>query len=91
VGLGFSLKSADHLIGVDFQNAADLVRRLDSTPPSLYLFEPEMAPHANEANSFIYELEPGIVGATAQLARCYYIEFRRPQCDEYNRSVFLEG
>ncbi len=91
VALGFSLESSEHFTGVDFQNIAELVEKLNWVPPSLYLFEPGATPHAKISDAVIRELKPHFFGATLQSENCYYIEFRQAQSREYSRSVFLEA
>ncbi len=91
VALGFSLESGEHFTGVDFQNTAELVEKLNWVPPSLYLFVPGKTPRMNITDVIIRDLKPDFFGATVQPANCYYIEFRQSEWNEYSRSVFLEG
>jgi hypothetical protein len=91
VALGFSLESGENFTGVDFQNAAELVEKLNWVAPSLYLFEHGKTPRANISDVVIRELKADFFGAAVRPENCYYIEFRQPQSSEYNRSVFLEG
>jgi hypothetical protein len=91
VVLGFSLQSGQHSTGVDFENTAQLAEKLNSVPPSLYLFQPGKTPRTDTTNVVIRDLMPGFFGTSTQTSNCYYIEFRPAQSTEYNRSVFVEG
>jgi diadenosine tetraphosphatase ApaH/serine/threonine PP2A family protein phosphatase len=91
VALAFSLTCGSRPRGIDFRNRKELEERLDSSPPSLYLFhrgeEPRnrMAP-GNPAQN----LSPSTFAVQPD-ALCYYLEFRQKNTEEYCRSVFVEG
>jgi hypothetical protein len=90
VSLGFSLESGDRPRGVDFQTKEEFCARLDWSPPSLYLFRRGEEPHTQTAHANVQHVDPAILGAQGD-ARCYYLEFRQQEGDEYCRSVFVEG
>ena len=92
VALAFSLTSGNRPCGIDFRTRKELEQRLDSSPPSLYLFhrgeEPrnQMPPDnlAQYLNHSMFAIQEAEVG-------CYYLEFLQQDADEYCRSVFIEG
>jgi hypothetical protein len=88
VGLGFSLNADGEENGVNFQTRAELSARLNSSPPSLYLFRRGSEPHRQNGSAGIYPLDPATLGVGGH-ARCFYLEFK--QADEQYRSVFVEG
>jgi len=90
VALGFSLESGVQPRGVDFRTNEELSARLDWSPPSLYLFPRGEEPHTQSAHDAVQPLDPVILGADCDL-RCYYLEFRLQDSDQYCRSVFIEG
>jgi len=102
VVLGFSLQADDKKIGVDFKTLDEFAKRLNWSPPSLYLFgagidqtlENERAIKAGHvcADAVVEELdEPNIFG-TLETGQCrLYTEFKRTGDTEYCRSVLLQG
>ena len=92
VSLCFSLVAADKPCGVDFQTREDLLAKLDWSPPSLYLFDRGNEPDKQTAaaDGTIQVLDPAICGAHADV-RCYYLEFKPQDDDEFRRSVSVEG
>ncbi len=97
VALGFSLPGSREPIGVDFASISELAVKLDSTPPSLYLFnrgqEPAPTVLLSAANGEILP-DPlvqtiSIFPDLAQSAGCNYMEFMRPGDEEYRRSIFV--
>ncbi len=101
VVLGFSLQAEDKKIGIDFTTQEDFAKRLDWTPPSLYLFKAE-TDHSLEnekaikegrvsEDAEVKELDMNLFGAPETRQRCFYTEFRRTDDTEYCRSVFLQG
>jgi len=89
VGLGFSLQSGDHPRGIDFHTKEEFCERLDWSPPSLYLFHQGEEPHTQGESAEVRGLNSSILGVGD--LRCYCLEFRQPDSDEYFRSVFVEG
>ena len=97
VGLGFSLPGGRKPIGVNFGSIDELGIKLDSTPPSLYLFkrgqEPALTLLLSASNG---ETLPGPLVRTisvfpdiADSAACNYMEYLRPDDTEYRRSIFV--
>ena len=83
VALGISLPGSRDLIGIDFDSMDELVAKLASTPPSLYLFnrgqEPVPTLLLSAENGEVLP-DPvvqtiGIFPGAAQNADCNYIEF----------------
>jgi hypothetical protein len=96
VGLGLSIAAEDNIGEHGTVSSSDLQARMDSTPPSLYLFPAGHDP--------IKELErairDGVVESDAVSRRmtfaddervpcCYYLKFRRAGADDYTQSVFF--
>jgi hypothetical protein len=102
VVLGFSLQSDDKKIGVDFKTLNEFTKRLDWTPPSLYLFGAGID-HISQnekavkegfvcADAEVRELDDlSIFGALETGQRCLYMEFKRTGQADYCRSVLLQG
>jgi hypothetical protein len=92
VGFGFSLSAGDRHRGVDFQTRKDFFEELNSSPPSLYLFDRGGEPDKRTmlAGGMVQNLDPAIFGLQGGV-RCYYLEFKQPDIDEFSRSLFLEG
>jgi len=101
VVLGFSLQSEDKKIGVDFTTQEEFAKRLNWTPPSLYLLK-AATDHTVEnekaikeghvcGDAEVKELDMNLFSALETGQRCFYTEFRRTDDAEYCRSVFLQG
>jgi hypothetical protein len=91
VALAFSLKSGARRQGVDFCTRSELQERLNSSPPSLYLF-PRGEPESRGAlGDSVEGLDPTILGIAMDDVSCYYLEFLPQDADEYCRSVFVES
>jgi hypothetical protein len=92
VCLAFSLVATDQPCGIDFQTREDLLAKLDWSPPSLYLFDRGKEPGKQIAptEGAVQVLDPAICGAQAD-DRCYYLEFKPEDDDEFRRSVWVEG
>ena len=90
VCLGFSLCSVKSLTGVNFRTKQELYTQLDWSPPSLYLFRDGDEPHNQSVSARVQVLSPEILGTIDDL-RCYYLEFKQQDTDEYFRSVLVEG
>jgi hypothetical protein len=92
VALAFSLTSGSRPRGIDFQTRKEFEERLDSSPPSLYLFRRGEEPRNQTAPGNPAEnVDPSTFSVQPTDARCYYIEFRQENTEEYCRSVFVEG
>ena len=92
VGLGFSLEADDQLRGVDFRTREEFLQRLDWSPPSLYLFDRGQEPDRQTAaaGGAVQDIDPTILGLRGH-ARCYYLEFKTQEDNEFRRSVFFVG
>ncbi len=92
VSLCFSLVATDQPCGIDFQTREDLLAKLDWSPPSLYLFDRVKEPDKQIAppEGTVQALDPTICGAQAD-DRCYYLEFKPQDDDEFRRNVSVEG
>jgi len=92
VGLGFSLESGGKALGIDFRTKQELHAKLDSSPPSLYLFRRGGEPNTqvSAAEGTVQYFDPAILGAQGDL-RCCYLEFKQPGFTKFYRSVFVEG
>lgn len=92
VCLGFSLVATEQACGIDFQTRQDLLAKLDWSPPSLYLFDRGKEPDRQTvlAGGTVQALDPAVYGAQAG-ERCYYLESKPQDDDEFRRSVFVEG
>jgi hypothetical protein len=103
VVLAFSLEAGSKAQGVDFGTQAQLVERFDWTPPSLYLFHrgDEVGARvqklltegsSNMQNTKVDDLAvEKLIGKALPVKRCYYIESKRRDSDEYSRCVYIEG
>lgn len=92
VALGFSLRSGNGPCGIDFRTRKELEERLDSSPPSLYLFHRGEGPENKMgADNLPPDLSHSIFASREAGVACYYLEFLQQDDDEYRRSVFIEG
>ena len=98
--LAYSLKSARYPQGVDFETLGEFTSRLDSSPPSLYLFRDGHEPWAETSaigsgaiwdGVLVEPLSPALFGIGFNPSRCYYMEFKQVGAGEYSRSVFIAG
>jgi hypothetical protein len=93
VVLAFSLESDERPKGINFNNSEGLKRNFHVTPPSLYLFRPGTefwAPVAEQMT--VEEVDPvPLFGASPVIKRCIYMEFKRPDSEDYTRSLFVVG
>lgn len=83
LGIGLSLVSGKTAIGINFHNEKDLIAELDSSPPSIYIFQ-EMFDF--NANGWV-ELNKKEINIS-DLAE-YFFEFQSPHDNEFRRSFFL--
>jgi len=92
VALAFSLRSGSRPLGIDFWTRNELEERLDSSPPSLYLFHRGGEPRNKMApGNLAQDLNPSMFGIQGAEVGRYYLEFLQQDDDEYRRSVFIEG
>ncbi|MHB8525641.1 MAG: hypothetical protein ACYDD2_05715 [Candidatus Acidiferrales bacterium] len=94
VALGFSLMDGKPLSKFDFKKKYQLMRHVDWSPPSLYLFgrnaEPwTQAGSASASNKVVLQDLRAINGKHPLIAYCCYLEFT--QTTELYRSFFLVG
>jgi hypothetical protein len=92
VGLGFSLESGGKALGIDFRTKQELHAKLDSSPPSLYLFRRGGEPRTqvSAAEGTVQYFDPAMLGALGDVL-CYYLEFKQPGFTKFYRSAFVEG
>lgn len=88
--LSFSLHSSEVLTGINFRTQEELLDQLDCSSPSLYLFRRRDEPHTQSKSANVQALNPAILGVVDG-TRCYYMEFKQQNGEEYSRSVFVEG
>jgi hypothetical protein len=92
VALAFSLRSGSRPRGIDFQTRSELEERLDSSPPSLFLFRRGEEPRNQmTASNPSRDLNPSIFAIQDVGVTCYYLEFLQGDAEEYCRSVSVEG
>jgi hypothetical protein len=99
VVLGFSLQSGEQRKGINFCTRVELESEFNRTPPSLYLFRPEEEPWAQSSPSrstvgtdmFVERISVDIFEVSVVTIRCYYVEFRSTDANEYSRSVLIAG
>jgi hypothetical protein len=103
VVLAFGLEAGSKAQGVDFGTQAQFVARFDWTPPSIYLFHrgDEVGAQVQrllaEGSSRVQNTELAdmavekLIGEALPVKRCYYIESKRGDSDEYSRCVYIEG
>lgn len=97
-----SLESGEGPVGVNFHSTEEFGEQLNGTPPSLYLFQKGEDQETQNiraikegvvhADAIVRPLDPILLGSSARIAtRCYYLEFRQTETDDYSRTVFVEG
>jgi len=92
VALAFSLVSGSQPRGIDFRTRKELEERLNSSPPSLFLFQRGEEPRGQMVpGNPAQDLDPSAFTIQPAGAPCYYLEFRQQNTEEYCRSVFVEG
>lgn len=99
VAIGFTLKSTDKPMGLNFTTRKEIERQFDSSPPSIYLFYAGQELWAKRKDMAAVDklLEPKVVVCDALFsdllpyAKCYFLEFFRPDDAEYRRSLFIAG
>jgi hypothetical protein len=86
VALGFSLCSSKTSLGLKCESYEELIPQFDSSPPSLYLFEPswENWRETEERSSSVE-----ISNLTSLPVKVKYVEFFNVEDLEYRRSLFL--
>ena len=86
--------------GLDFSTRQQLAESLDSSSPSLYLFERgaepwRLGPPSDDPEKVPYEFhlwtieEEGLLGIVSRSQSVYLIEFKTEISDEYSRTLFL--
>jgi hypothetical protein len=99
VAVGFALTSSDEPLELNFTTREEIERQFDSSPPSVYLFCAGQEPWAKKQSSTAFDelLEPKIIACNELFsdllphAKCYFLEFFRPDDAEYRRSIFIAG
>ena len=101
VALGFSLQASTEAQGSEFHTAAEFAERLDWSPPSLYLFQPDTTPSQGAQvaaepcspaiGTTIQDLPSELFGREVSAKRTYRIRFKSEGSEEYSQSVFVEG
>lgn len=95
------LVSDEAPMGVTFKNGEDLERELSYTPPSLYMFRRGMEfwNEFKSADLASTELSPRIetlnagsfFGPLDRNVECVFLEHKRPDDDDFSRTLFLAG
>lgn len=100
VALAFPLSAGEEPLGPNFANLNEIRAQLGSAPPSIYLFRkgmepwnPAEPPQSNNAtdNNVVQEVRSDVFEGLAVPNRCYYIEFRAVEFNEYSRSLLVVG
>ena len=99
ITLAFSLLSGRVPRGIDFKNEAELEKRSDWSPPSLYLVHPGSKPwfrpgadlENDPATLIVKEISPQQLGISHPFENCYHVEFRPKASSEYLRTLFFMG
>jgi hypothetical protein len=99
IALAFSLLSSPIPRGIDFKNAAELEKKFDWSPPSLYLLHPDskpwFRPGADVENDpvtlIVKEISPQQLGILQPFENCYHVEFKPKESSEYLRTLFFMG
>ncbi len=96
VVLAFSLESDEFPKGLDFTNLEGLEKNFHATPPSLYLFlagtEFWTRVAGKLAADIVKEVDAiSLFGPNLLIKRCVYMELKRPDDNEYRRSLFIAG
>jgi hypothetical protein len=86
--MGYSLKSASQPQGLRVSALADIVREVDVSPPSLYLFDRGEEPWLSDVDFIAYD---ALLNELGPQIGVYLREWYDDHDDEYRRSFWLAG